>query len=284
MCALVLALRKIPIYAPGGGDSILGSSDKPTYSVTVTDEQAAASREAFSEKKEGKRLVPSKKPEDKRPDELTSVNPTPIGGSSGNDVSDPHGPAVPSPLRYRLSGLGEANALNALNARNPAADTARDASDLINPDIRMSGSTTPHDKHRSAELDEVRGLPHRQSTHGKRKTQNPSTMAISGSPSIHRISESEAPRMEVEYSSYPPQTLDPYLRQPHSPALSLSRNEIQLPQVQTPVPGSGNAFAQQAREDRERENWQREWEQRQQPQQQQALPQQQQQPQHRPHG
>ncbi|TKA58227.1 hypothetical protein B0A49_10996, partial [Cryomyces minteri] len=56
MCALVLALRKIPIYAPGGGDAVLGSESKPTYAVAVTDADAALFRDQFAAKKEAKRL------------------------------------------------------------------------------------------------------------------------------------------------------------------------------------------------------------------------------------
>lgn len=42
MCALVLALRKIPIYAPGGGGAALGSVDQPSYTVSIPDTQAAS--------------------------------------------------------------------------------------------------------------------------------------------------------------------------------------------------------------------------------------------------
>lgn len=271
MCALVLALRKIPIYAPGGGDSVLGSSDKPTYSVTVSDEQAAAAREAFAAKKEGKRLVPSQKPEekiaddqkanDKKPDDKTTeaampITPSNQGTSSGRDISNPHDSATPPDLRYRTSTCNEAVALTALNDRHPAADTLRDASDPLDAD---SGASTPQDRRRSAELEEVRGLLNRQSTRGRRKTQNSSTISISRTTFVPPISESQmpTPRMEVEYSSYPPQTLDPYLQQQHSPGARSSRvsGMSQLPpQVQIPVPGSGNAFAEQAREEqRQRE-------------------------------
>ncbi|KAL8807115.1 MAG: hypothetical protein Q9223_004446 [Gallowayella weberi] len=157
MCALVLALRKIPIYAPGGGDAALGSNDKPTYSVTVTDEQAAAAREAYSKTKEEKRLVPSKKP-DPPPDTATS---------SATDVPDPKDPATPPPLRYRLPPLAEQTALSDLNSRPPAADTARDVPDL---DVNLSSETRPSsDSRRSNDIEEVRGLLHRQSTRGKRK-------------------------------------------------------------------------------------------------------------------
>jgi hypothetical protein len=45
MCALVLALRKVPIFGPGGGGGApLGDPANPTYSVSVSDEIASAAR------------------------------------------------------------------------------------------------------------------------------------------------------------------------------------------------------------------------------------------------
>jgi hypothetical protein len=60
MCALVLALRKVPIYCPGGGAEPLGSSTNPGYSVNVSDIWAADVREKVLRAKEDQRLVPSK--------------------------------------------------------------------------------------------------------------------------------------------------------------------------------------------------------------------------------
>ncbi|KAJ8064691.1 hypothetical protein OCU04_007012 [Sclerotinia nivalis] len=59
MCALVLALRKIPINAPGGGGDALGGPANPNYSVAVTDEWAAEARDKSSATKDSKRLVPT---------------------------------------------------------------------------------------------------------------------------------------------------------------------------------------------------------------------------------
>lgn len=263
MCALVLALRRIPIYAPGGGDATLGSSDKPTYSVSVTDAEAAANRDAFAKTKAGKRLVPSKMPDEPQPIETLAKSTT------ATDVRDSVEPAMPSPLRYRLPTLDESSALKDLNTRPPAADTAHNRADSMDSDLITSGSTTPHDPHRSADLEEVRSLLRRQSTRGKRKNQASAKITTSTSPpSIPPQDFGLAtPRMEVEYDSYPPQTLDPYLPQnltgyearPRSPALGVSGTEMQqVPLVRRPVPGSGNAFAQQAKEDRERQQRQRE--------------------------
>lgn len=275
MCALVLALRKIPIYAPGGGDSVLGSSDKPTYSVTVTDAEAAANREAFAKTKEGKRLVPHKKSEEAG--EAEAVKVPAKGPSSGFEAPRERDSATPSPLRYRLSTRDETSALNTLNTRHPAADTADDPSDLIETEVPSSGSSTPRDLHRSADLEEVRGLLHRQSTRGKRKP-----VVNDDPPRIPSISDvSTGPKMDIDYRSYPPQTSDPYRRQSgryydmrgqqqqsqgfggQQQQQQQQRTTMQsLPEIDSPIPGNGNAFAQQAKRDQEQQQQQQQQQQR----------------------
>ncbi|OTA07848.1 hypothetical protein A9Z42_0087820 [Trichoderma parareesei] len=59
MCALAIALKKIPILAPGGGGEPLGGPTNPSYSVSVTDEWAAHSREEAAKRADAARLVPS---------------------------------------------------------------------------------------------------------------------------------------------------------------------------------------------------------------------------------
>lgn len=59
MCKLLATMRSIPIDPPGGNDAAVGSSDNPTYSVTVSDSEAAAFRAARKEELDGKRLFPA---------------------------------------------------------------------------------------------------------------------------------------------------------------------------------------------------------------------------------
>ena len=59
MCALTVAMKRIPIYAPGGGGEALGGPTNPSYSVSVSDEMAAAAREKAEKDKEAARMVPS---------------------------------------------------------------------------------------------------------------------------------------------------------------------------------------------------------------------------------
>ncbi|RYP71991.1 hypothetical protein DL771_004460 [Monosporascus sp. 5C6A] len=60
MCALTLALKRVPIYPPGGGGEALGGPTNPSYSVSISDEIAAAARDKAAEDREAKRMVPSK--------------------------------------------------------------------------------------------------------------------------------------------------------------------------------------------------------------------------------
>ncbi|KAI2615167.1 Mechanosensitive ion channel-domain-containing protein [Hypoxylon sp. NC1633] len=59
MCALTLALKRVPIYAPGGGGEPLGGPTNPSYSVAVSDSDAATARDKAGQDKEAKRLVPT---------------------------------------------------------------------------------------------------------------------------------------------------------------------------------------------------------------------------------
>lgn len=69
MCALALALKKVPIYAPGGGSETLGGPTNPTYSVAVTDDFAAKSRDDAAKAKNEKRMVPAEEKKDEEVEE-----------------------------------------------------------------------------------------------------------------------------------------------------------------------------------------------------------------------
>lgn len=59
MCALAQSMKKVPIYGPGGGGEPLGGPTNPSYSVAVSDDDAAKKREAAAKAKEALRMVPS---------------------------------------------------------------------------------------------------------------------------------------------------------------------------------------------------------------------------------
>ena len=223
MCALVLALRKIPINGPGGGGAALGSADQPTYTVAVSDDKALANRAAFDKAKDAKRLFPLKKSD-------SSETKGERGRSSSTDTLDHRDSATPPPLRYRQPPKSESTALSTLNTRHPAADTAHSPNDLIEPTTpksivarSVSGATERTDIDRAVSIEEVRGILRRESTRGKRRP------SIGSAPKIRPIAETvdKLPRpnngSHFEY--------DPYAYTSQPPSAAPSRRK-------EPTPGS----------------------------------------------
>lgn len=133
MCALVLALRKVPIYGPGGGYAAAGDKANPTYSVAISDSEARENAQAFNDDKDKARMVPTSKPTDGDDDH---------GHSTSNDLLQ-----VPSAGSIQK----ESAALQGLTRRNGASDPARDGDE------------------RDEKIEEVRGMLRRESTTGRRK-------------------------------------------------------------------------------------------------------------------
>lgn len=57
MCALLSAMRKVPIDGSGGSGPSAGSINNPTYSVPITDELAKEARTKFDAEKDAKKMV-----------------------------------------------------------------------------------------------------------------------------------------------------------------------------------------------------------------------------------
>ncbi|KAF1920806.1 hypothetical protein BDU57DRAFT_439033 [Ampelomyces quisqualis] len=186
MCALVLALRKVPIAGPGGSDAALGSADKPTWSVAVPPTDAVAAYAKFNAKKDASRLHPLNKPEDGNDK----------GKSSGTDY-----------LGIGIAGEGEA--VSSLTSRRPGVDPIRDDTWNNRDDVSTLGRPSMDAR---PDLDEVRGLLRKASSVGKRK--NGSTL----SPSTSRFS-NDASRQPNPMPSLPsPAVMSPYAQPPGPPS------------------------------------------------------------------
>ncbi|KAI9681825.1 MAG: hypothetical protein M1829_000570 [Trizodia sp. TS-e1964] len=174
MCALVLALRRVPIYGPGAGDAVLGDMAKPTYSVAVTDAQATANREEFAAKKEAKRLIPSKKAI-----KIPKIEPPSSGGtrSLGNHfiASSDDQSGILEDTRPSTRAASEKTAVDALNSRDPLAESNGDDWDVYREDGELNNreheSAEAHD--RNSNIEEVRVALRRVSTRGRRKQPAP---------------------------------------------------------------------------------------------------------------
>ncbi|RDL39409.1 uncharacterized protein BP5553_03749 [Venustampulla echinocandica] len=137
MCALVLALRKIPINGPGGGGDALGGPSNPSYSVAINDDWAAQAREKSKKDKNEARFIP-----------------------------------VPPKTDSDDALVGEAKAAEAINSRNPVADAAHlDAgwsSGRGDPTVHLP--RTSEERDRTGEVGGLDGgLAHRKSSRGRRK-------------------------------------------------------------------------------------------------------------------
>ncbi|KAJ4382338.1 hypothetical protein N0V86_002672 [Didymella sp. IMI 355093] len=220
MCALVVALRKVPINGPAGGDAALGSADKPSWSVAVPPAEAREAYEAYKMNADKARMVPLNKPED--------LNDK--GKSTGNDYL---GVGVQS----------EDFAINSLTNRRPGVDTVRDDTWNTRDDVSTLGRPSTDAR---PDLDEVKSLLHKASTAGKRKggatlspyATRPSNDFSRPPPLPLAVNPSQS-GYNNQYAS-PPQPLQP--RQsvhrsiaPSSPT-SISTGQIEEYQFQTMAP------------------------------------------------
>ncbi len=222
MCALVLALRKIPIYGPGCGEAMLGSESKPTYSVAVSDAEAALAREQFAAAKEAKRLAQAKK-------------------------SAATGPAE----HLSPTGAGqESKAVHDLAARSPTADYARDETWPSNDSSTVGRASME----RPEVVEAAKALLHREGTLVGRRRAGSVAVPHQQVPSIAVPQPQRHPSVSyTDHAQRAPPAAAP--QTVHPPATS-----TQMPSGTEPrMPVTGNAFAQQQLRQREEEqHYQRE--------------------------
>ncbi|KAL2443674.1 Mechanosensitive ion channel protein BA [Exophiala dermatitidis] len=178
MCALVLALRKIPIYGPGGGAPAAGDPANPTYSVAISDEEAKKNKAAFEEEKDKSRLVPllPHHKADTQAQNVQSPSTEAQGSSSGAETK-------------------EAAAVDHLIRRNVAVDP--EETHDREREVAMS-------KQRSNELEEVRNILRRESTTGRRRAAGHTGLSLTDS-AVTRMGSRTIPTVP---DSSPPEQVD----------------------------------------------------------------------------
>jgi hypothetical protein len=145
MCALVLALRKVPIYGPGGGGEPLGGPTNPGYSVSVDDSWAIEARTKADQAKAGKRLVPAKTP-----------SPAPQHKAATQEGT--------------LGTVAEERAAEGLNARRPIDDVGIWSASSLRDDQTLGSRSSSLERKRSNDLEVLKqGLLKRESTRGRRR-------------------------------------------------------------------------------------------------------------------
>ena len=189
MCALVLALRKIPIYAPGAGDAILGDVSKPTYSVTISDEQAAANKKEFADDKDKKRMIPkgveaaSDVPSKAAEDGVATKTAKSTSVDYLSDAVSHRGVSIQS---NNTTARAEASILETLNSRPAGLDPAHDDTNdyyKANEDLMLAQT----ESRRSKDIEEVRGLLRKESSLGRRKPGSPTGASIQSPETVDEV-------------------------------------------------------------------------------------------------
>ncbi|KAL2366254.1 hypothetical protein RJZ56_000711 [Blastomyces dermatitidis] len=229
MCALVLAIRKIPIYGPGGGDAVLGDVTRPSYSVSISPEQAQASKDEWAKGKEGKRMVPTDEMDNyfagtKEQDGSEGTSTAVEGRSPGDGKPVYRGASTRSvPAKDK-----EASVVQALHSRPPAMDQAR----IDGCEIPRDSNTTPSKKHNGAGAsDNGSGTskPHRDGPPVARGT---STGRRTGVPATRFVS----PKTPINEADVPTHTVPPTSAPPSLPAAAATAANPPLAQHPPPQP------------------------------------------------
>jgi small-conductance mechanosensitive channel len=151
MCALVLALRKVPIYGPGAGGACAGDPANPTYSVAIPHEVAEANKKEFAENKEKKHMAHA----GVMPVNSTAAPSITDAKSSGLNRSATSG-GVSSPTTANK----DAEVLRSLDPKSTAlADIQDESYDWVSrPDVK-----------RNSDIEEVRDILRQESAAGRRR-------------------------------------------------------------------------------------------------------------------
>ncbi|GAB7364549.1 hypothetical protein MBLNU230_g5356t1 [Neophaeotheca triangularis] len=156
MCALVAALKAVPIAPPGGAADAAGTAANPNYSVTISDAEAQENMTKSATDKEKARLIPTKKDDE--------------DDAPGSDGLSPHQGKVIDDLTTRA---------------DPGADPARDKAWTSSREGDDSSTLGPDRASLDRQdLEDVRGILRRQSTLGKRRPGDRLRYRLPNIPSI----------------------------------------------------------------------------------------------------
>jgi len=174
MCALVAALRRVPIYGPGGGSDALGSAANASYSVSIPSEFAQKKAEEAKKTREDAKL---------------------------SNVKKRDGPSI-SPIRLRNKDFGaplgltstQEKAVDDLTTRDVNYDPARD--EAWNSSREDSDTLGERPSMDIQDQEDIRGLLRRESTKGRRKANTSAAQR----PGIPTIMEPQPPIARTDYA------------------------------------------------------------------------------------
>jgi len=159
MCALVQAMRRVPIYGPGAGGPGAGEKANPTYSVAISDTEAQESKEEFAKQKEAKRMVPTPKPE--------------VTTATSSSIDYLGGPSFEAKEEAQVQELNQRRV-------------------VVDPTNQGRGDLDPFamDRQRSNDLEEVKNIMRRQTTVGRRKREQQAVIEEEEEPARQTQSQS----------------------------------------------------------------------------------------------
>ena len=214
MCALVLALRRVPVYGPGAGGAPAGDKANPTYSVAISDITAKTNAKDFDNTKAKKRMdYADKKSDDSNIAKSSSIDY--FKGSNGG-----------------VKEATEQAAMEGLNKRNVASDPTRDQ------DLREDDDL---DRKRSIDIEEVRGILRKESVTGRRRAG--STAAASNKP-LDRLGSRTIPTIPDASPMEPVQTTSQVSRQPPRVSYFEDTPYVPVPAPLAPPRNDQAAFSQ----------------------------------------
>ena len=222
MCALVLALRKVPIYGPGAGGAGAGDPANPTYSVAISHEIAEANKKGFAETKAKTHMAPVSVPSVKS---TTSLSPTTAKSSAVN--LGPHQVNGTS----TTTAAKDATVLKSLDPKSAALADVHDAS--IDELARL-------DTKRNNDIEEVRDILRQKSVTGRRRGPSLSVSAqapVSFAPAPNATRPLNKPAPKVNYyeetSGYRPSTAGSMTAPSRASSRDYGSNNPYMPPLQT---------------------------------------------------
>ena len=193
MCALVLALRKVPIHGPGAGSAAAGDPANPTYSVAITNEIAEQNKKHFSDEKDKARMVPAAVAQSKP---VTALSPT-IGKSSGVDFGTLGLNVVRSPSKS-IQQAHDTSIVASINPNTAALSAVHE---------QQREEVAHMDTQRSNDIRQVRDILRQGSVTGRRRAPSASQTNFTGfSPPDPSMTSTTLPPPTTQYVP-PPQPI-----------------------------------------------------------------------------
>jgi small-conductance mechanosensitive channel len=230
MCALVLALRKVPIYGPGAGGAGAGDPANPTYSVAISHEMAQANKKEFAENKEKMHIAPVGVASVKS---TTNLSPTVAKSSALNLGTDSRSGSSPT------TASKDAAVLRSLDPKSAA---------LADVHNRSNDELARLDTKRNNDIEEVRDILRQESVTGRRRAPTVSRSAQSSVPFVSvpiapPPTNRPAPKVNYyeEMSEYRPATAGSMTAPPRGSSRDYGSNNPYVPPLQTGNQSEGHS-------------------------------------------